>query len=1082
MSEHAFVHDNLAAYVAGGLDAAEGERVETHAAGCEACAAALRDARAFDHDLDALFVGTRPSPALEDRLIKVFRASSRPRRFSPWHRKLAWGAAAAIGLGATGAGMSYFAGLDSLPFPGMERVDQAVAQNKPTNPETIFYTEPSKVVSVYDNSQSMDRLKDERPDRTATYNYFPPAQGAFPNDTNGIVWSDGQATDGASNSVMFSKQAPDSTMGAAWSYDRAGAPGGGSLGMMGGQGMMGGGFGFGRGGFGGGIGGMMGGGPGMMGRAPMGGGGGMRPGGGPQQGQHPPSSSTSKPEDGRSQAKDGEAKEVREQEGEKKVPPTAPAASTPPPVQVDSFVPDAHRDKLELKADGKMGDNKSGKEDKDREESRKNDGQAKGQDKGDQQSSKPQDDADGSKGTGPGQVDPKKVQPPAEQPAARKVIRSGDIEFEVPSFDSAAAAVTKLVTNVKGAFVATVNSDKLPNGKVKGSLVVRVPPEQLDGLVLDLRRELGKDGELKGLRLASQDITKQYYDIESRLKAAKTMQERLLQIIKEGKGEIKQLLEAEKELGVWRTKIEEFEGEIRYYNSVVALSTLTVVLAEKSISSAVDIVEREIVQAGVEVDDVDKAREQVLTAVAEAKGRVTKAEMKQFAAGQFNANLLFEVPPGAGGPLRDRLRQIGTVMRLEIDRVQQAEGGQATRDAKVRRGDTLFNLSLYNVANITARETTTATLAVADVPAAYRSLEGTVVKVKGRIVDGRLNEQDRNSVTADLTFEVRRADEAAIQAALAAAGEIVSRNVSRAAVADNATNFTDAKVRFQVSLKDVSTLNARETTTLTFAVSDVQGAYKTLHDAVTLAKGRILQAQLNEQDRNNVTAQLDFEVRRADEAAIQAAMAAAEVLARTVGRAEPGQNVTDSRVKYRVGIGNVNQIRPREGFALRIEVTDVEQTAAVFAAQVKDAAGRIVSADTKQEPAGQVKARLLYAVPLAAAPALVEQLKKSGTVRAQETRRDPQAPDGKLAVAQIAVELESAESIVAKDSGVWPQVRNGLSTSAKVLLFSLSWIIFGALVVLPWALVGYGVYRLGRRMLAPPLPATSTAVPATPPA
>src|SRR5262249_11783638 len=136
MSEHAWVHDNLVAYVAGGLDAAEGERVEAHAAECEACAAALRDARAFDRDMDSLFAATRPSPAMEDRLIKVFRATSRPRRFSPWHRKLAWGAAAAIGLGATGAGMSYFAGLDSLPFPGMERVDQAVAQNDLHAPQT----------------------------------------------------------------------------------------------------------------------------------------------------------------------------------------------------------------------------------------------------------------------------------------------------------------------------------------------------------------------------------------------------------------------------------------------------------------------------------------------------------------------------------------------------------------------------------------------------------------------------------------------------------------------------------------------------------------------------------------------------------------------------------------------------------------------------------------------------------------------------------------------------------------------------------------------------------------------------------
>ncbi len=35
---------------------------------------------------------------------------------------------------------------------------------------------------------------------------------------------------------------------------------------------------------------------------------------------------------------------------------------------------------------------------------------------------------------------------------------------------------------------------------------------------------------------------------------------------------LKELLEAEKELGVWRTKIEEFEGEIRYYVNLAALS------------------------------------------------------------------------------------------------------------------------------------------------------------------------------------------------------------------------------------------------------------------------------------------------------------------------------------------------------------------------------------------------------------------------------------------------------------------------------------------------------------------------------
>ena len=84
------------------------------------------------------------------------------------------------------------------------------------------------------------------------------------------------------------------------------------------------------------------------------------------------------------------------------------------------------------------------------------------------------------------------------------------------------------------------------------------------------------------------------------------MEQRLLQIIKDGKGEIKQLLEAEKELGVWRTKIEEFEGEIRYYGNQVSLSKLTITLAEKEIALRPTWWRASRVSAGLEVEDVDK--------------------------------------------------------------------------------------------------------------------------------------------------------------------------------------------------------------------------------------------------------------------------------------------------------------------------------------------------------------------------------------------------------------------------------------------------------------------------------------------
>src|SRR2546430_8223087 len=57
------------------------------------------------------------------------------------------------------------------------------------------------------------------------------------------------------------------------------------------------------------------------------------------------------------------------------------------------------------------------------------------------------------------------------------------------------------------------------------------------------------------------------------------------------------------------------------------------------------LVETERVEMGLEVEDVEKAHREALAAIAEAKGRVTRSELKQLNVGQFNAIIQFEVPP-----------------------------------------------------------------------------------------------------------------------------------------------------------------------------------------------------------------------------------------------------------------------------------------------------------------------------------------------------------------------------------------------------------------------------------------------------
>src|SRR5713226_8751603 len=73
MSDHNWVLENLESYSAGGLDAAERERLEAHLPECPSCSQALQDIRSADEQLESLFSPIRPRPGFEDRMISSLR-------------------------------------------------------------------------------------------------------------------------------------------------------------------------------------------------------------------------------------------------------------------------------------------------------------------------------------------------------------------------------------------------------------------------------------------------------------------------------------------------------------------------------------------------------------------------------------------------------------------------------------------------------------------------------------------------------------------------------------------------------------------------------------------------------------------------------------------------------------------------------------------------------------------------------------------------------------------------------------------------------------------------------------------------
>jgi len=680
--------------------------------------------------------------------------------------------------------------------------------------------------------------------------------------------------------------------------------------------------------------------------------------------------------------------------------------------------------------------------------------------------------APGSSGT----ADPAKEQPsqagwgqagPAEPPAPpqtppvavrQKVIRNGTVEFEVESFDTSLMTITKLVVE-SGGFVASTDSSKLPNGKTRGAVTLRVPPERLDTFVLMLRGI----GDLKSQKIAAQDVSKQYTDIESQLRAAHAMEERLLEMIKKGNGAIKDLLAAEKELGVWREKIEKFEGEIRYYDNLIGLSTLSVVLQERDIKASAASIETETVSAGVETDDVEKARAEILKAIDEAKGRIITSELKKLDAGQFAATIVAEVAPDRSGPVVDRLKQLGKVARLEVDRKQTTVDGTSAPlpGARVEQQPTRFTISLYNLANVAPRLTTTATLASGDVEAGYKQIMTLVEKAGGRIVTSQLQRPQPDQIVATLQIEVPSAQAAATQAAITGLGEMMNLQLSEN---PDTANVTTAKQGFSVRMISAAGVAARETVTLQLASPDVVKAHQTLTDLAATLEARVVQSNVTEGNGDSVNAVLQVDLPRA---AIQewdqARQDAGDVLTRSVVRSTDIQNTLDSKLRINLTLFPADRLPPRQVTTATLRVRSSESQEKAFLAQATQLGGRLIDQTVTLDTEGRGTARIVFDVPRDKAATIFEAMRSAGEIRSMNTSTNPQAPEGPLSRTRFELQLSEGEALVGAENGLWSSIKAGLATSLKGLGYSLRLLVVAICLVAPWALVLWGGWKLMRR-------------------
>ncbi len=170
--------------------------------------------------------------------------------------------------------------------------------------------------------------------------------------------------------------------------------------------------------------------------------------------------------------------------------------------------------------------------------------------------------------------------------------------------------------------------------------MVKVLPDNLDRFLQKLRGI----GELKNQALTTEDVTKAYFDTESRLKNARLMEQRLMEILKTKSKDVADLLKVEKEIGRVREEIEKMQGELKFMDSQVQFATVTIQLAEKNMNVPAAFLLKERAQLALYAPEVEKTYNDI-KALASPKVQITNAQINRDNTGRVSGYVYMLIAP-----------------------------------------------------------------------------------------------------------------------------------------------------------------------------------------------------------------------------------------------------------------------------------------------------------------------------------------------------------------------------------------------------------------------------------------------------
>jgi hypothetical protein len=362
--------------------------------------------------------------------------------------------------------------------------------------------------------------------------------------------------------------------------------------------------------------------------------------------------------------------------------------------------------------------------------------------------------------------------PPVQD--TRKVIRTGDVSLEVESYEAAYAKLSDLVAIEKGQ-IANASTQKLANGKVRATVTIRILPERFEAFLSKLK----EFGTIQNQTMGSQDVTKAYLDLETRLKSKEILAERLRKLLAEAKGTVKELMEVEVQLGNTNEAIEQIKGEIKYYDNQIGMSTITLRISEKDLGQPFEYVQSLQANIAFMAKDPDEAYVKAQKEITDAGGQVVDSRMVRQSDGSATGTIRARVDAEKFPALREALKKLGTVTTDTVNQQKTARGGNEGTpkvDAPLRKEMAVIDLTIASPTQFVTRRSQIL-VETGEVESAYQNARRAAEAAGGRIVDGSLTGRS-DGMSATLRVQIDADKFGGLVDSFKSAGKVKNANVN----------------------------------------------------------------------------------------------------------------------------------------------------------------------------------------------------------------------------------------------------------------------------------------------------------------